>query len=61
VWTSPGAGVFAPPCRHDYTANRAVNVSSAGVAKICGTLYFARPTTGPNPDWYRTVTSCSIM
>lgn len=61
VWTSPGPGIFGPPCHREFTANRAVNFSSAGVAKVCGILYFARQTTGPNPDWYRKVESCSIM
>jgi hypothetical protein len=61
VWLNPGVGVFGPPCHRDFTANRAVDYSSAGVVKICGTLYFAHQTTGPNPDWYRKVQSCAIM
>lgn len=54
-WISPGAPVLG--CRHDFTANRGVNLSSAGVMKICGTLYFL---VGEN-QWSRKVTTCSIM
>jgi hypothetical protein len=60
LWISPGQGVFGPPCHRDFTANRAVDLSSAGAVKVCGTLYVTK-TTGPNGVWYRKVQSCSIM
>jgi hypothetical protein len=60
VWTSPGAGVYG--CRHDYTANRGVDLSTDGVSKICGTLYFLGYTDPDGTEhWNRKVTTCSIM
>jgi hypothetical protein len=55
LWTSPGGPVVG--CRHDYTANRGVNFSSAGATRVCGTLYFAQQGGG----WLRKVQSCAIM